>query len=312
MIGDADIETPGAYAWWYFDAISADGRDVAVVIFFIGSVFSPHYAERIARGENPRPTEHVAVNVALYREGRRRLWAFNEYGQKSLASSHGRVRIGRSHMTRSPHGTIDIHVDEPQLAGAGAIVGDLSFAPIEPPFARPETLAEGHTWRCAAPRCAVRASFASPLFELAGTGYHDTNEGHGPPGRAIASWSWARAHATDGTHVIFDVADRAGLRTRVELHSSRGRVVSNEAPRPVRPSLRSWLLPLPRLGITRRLELSPFYLRYLTQLPSSQGDVVGVAEHIDFGRFESPIVQRMIGYRMARFDGTEHARRGDG
>jgi len=33
----------GAYEWWYFDAVSDDGRETLVVIFLDGFIFSPRY-----------------------------------------------------------------------------------------------------------------------------------------------------------------------------------------------------------------------------------------------------------------------------
>jgi len=41
---------PGGYAWWYVDALSADGRFGLSIIAFVGSVFSPYYALARRRG----------------------------------------------------------------------------------------------------------------------------------------------------------------------------------------------------------------------------------------------------------------------
>ncbi|HEY2743863.1 MAG TPA: carotenoid 1,2-hydratase, partial [Polyangia bacterium] len=67
----ADVR-PGGYAWWYFDAVSDDGARALTAIFFIGSVFSPSWAARVRRGENPRAEEHLGVNLALYERGKKR------------------------------------------------------------------------------------------------------------------------------------------------------------------------------------------------------------------------------------------------
>ena len=55
----------GAYRWWYLDAVSDDGRDGLVVIFFSGSVFSPYYAARLRAGEPALPSEHRSMGVAF-------------------------------------------------------------------------------------------------------------------------------------------------------------------------------------------------------------------------------------------------------
>ena len=74
---------PGGYAWWYFDAVTPAGDGLCCIVF-LGSVFSPSYALRSARGERALPTEHAAVNLALYRGGRDRprrpAWVMSEYG----------------------------------------------------------------------------------------------------------------------------------------------------------------------------------------------------------------------------------------
>jgi hypothetical protein len=71
----------GGYAWWYVDALSDDGQHGAVIIGFVGSVFSPYYAwARRPRAQHaPRALDHCAINVALYGPGRGR-WAMTERG----------------------------------------------------------------------------------------------------------------------------------------------------------------------------------------------------------------------------------------
>ena len=81
---DRVVERNG-YLWWYFDALSDDGRLGFTVIAFVGSVFSPYYAaaRRAGRGD---PDHHCAINVALYGEGPHR-WAHTERGRDALHRS---------------------------------------------------------------------------------------------------------------------------------------------------------------------------------------------------------------------------------
>ncbi len=74
---------PGAYEWWYFDAISDDGRDALVVIFLTNFVFSPRYNRAFAdtsRGADAtaavRAQLFPAVSIGYYRDGRP-LWRVN-------------------------------------------------------------------------------------------------------------------------------------------------------------------------------------------------------------------------------------------
>ncbi len=66
---------PGGYAWWYLDAASDDGRFGLTLIAFVGSVFSPFYADARRRGR-AEAIDHCAINVALYGDVRR--WAMTE------------------------------------------------------------------------------------------------------------------------------------------------------------------------------------------------------------------------------------------
>ena len=54
----ADVWTPKpnakAYEWWYFDAISDDGRDAVVIIFLDNFIFSPRYNRRKGEEEKRR------------------------------------------------------------------------------------------------------------------------------------------------------------------------------------------------------------------------------------------------------------------
>ena len=52
--------TPGAYEWWYFDAISDDGAWALACIWFLGNPFSPYY-RHAARREAADPFTHNAL-----------------------------------------------------------------------------------------------------------------------------------------------------------------------------------------------------------------------------------------------------------
>ena len=62
--------------------------------------------------------------------------------------------------------------------------------------------------------------------------------------------------------------------------------------RRTRASLGAWLLPLPDEMRGRPIERAPFYARF-----AGRGTV---AEHVDFARWETPVVQAMLHARLAR------------
>ena len=62
-----DPAHPGAYEWWYFDAVSDDGRWALVTIFFLGSPMSPYY-KAVATGRRSTSSLYD-FTLATYDEG---------------------------------------------------------------------------------------------------------------------------------------------------------------------------------------------------------------------------------------------------
>ena len=87
---------PGAYLWWYVDAISDDGQHALSIIAFVGSVFSPYYTSAFAKhGAAVRADNHCAINVALYSRGQRR-WTMTERGAASVECTANHFQVGPS------------------------------------------------------------------------------------------------------------------------------------------------------------------------------------------------------------------------
>lgn len=314
-------ERSGAYRWFYFDAVSPDGELALVAIFFVGSVFSPYYAKRLARGEEPKPSEHLAVNLALYRRGRRPRFVFSEYGAGGggleLDERGGLVRmtVGKSSVVRDGS-RFTVRIDDRCVGLRTPMVGTAVFDGLEESL--PElALAPGHLWRAHLPRARVSARFGD--FSLQDVlGYHDENRGHEPPVRAFARWSWGRVHERETTKVFFDLEARAPSRgggiVREHLTIDARRGVSRTAlpTRRLAPSWSSYLLPLPSAfdsGCSEQgerylsspvdvLERAPFYLRFLARFPPE--NALSMGEHVDFDRIDSRLVRKMVSLRVAR------------
>ena len=73
-----DPDLPGAYEWWYFDAVSDDGNFVFVAIFFLGTPMSPYY-KATANGQKPFPKDWCGVFVSLHEKKGGR-WTERAYG----------------------------------------------------------------------------------------------------------------------------------------------------------------------------------------------------------------------------------------
>ncbi len=115
----ACAQARGGYAWWYVEAHDVDeARFGLTLIVFAGSVFSPHYAARLQRGEAASGLQHPAVHCALYERppgarclSRQRLWVMNEYPAASLRTDEQQIRVADTALRYRPDG-LDIDIDE--------------------------------------------------------------------------------------------------------------------------------------------------------------------------------------------------------
>src|SRR5438046_6073556 len=102
-----------AYEWWYFDALSDDGRDAVVIIFLDNFIFSPRYNRRKAEWENEdsinnetnqklkiknQKSQFPAVAFTYYRDGKPVYRAINEFDgdEFSASESEPSCRIGEN------------------------------------------------------------------------------------------------------------------------------------------------------------------------------------------------------------------------
>lgn len=220
----------GAYEWWYFDAISDDGRDAVVVIFLADFVFSPrHNAAGAARARDPsgatalRPPRFPAVTFFLYRDGRPLMRAVNEYSAEEFTASTSRpaCRIGASSFRLEADGRgrrFVLSLDEPfrgsrRLAATfewHVVEGDYSAGGADSPST---STGAAHDWNLVAPRCRVSGDYA--LLSAAGAacrggggrfrgiGYHDHNSDTRWMPATVAAWQWGRCHFADATAVFY-------------------------------------------------------------------------------------------------------------
>jgi carotenoid 1,2-hydratase len=311
--------TNGGYAWWYFDGVSDDGARAFTAIVFIGSVFSPSYALRLRRGEAARAEEHVAVNLALYENGRQRAWVMSEYGEDELrAVGDAGPAIADSRVERTERGLRLTIRDRSapffaSLAGVGARVeGTVELEPGAEACAPVELTDVGrHGWRVIVPRGRVRVRFTRPGFEFDGVGYHDVNHGDGRLEDAFARWSWARFHTADRTVVLYAARERSG-RARALVLDTRDSATARDVATggEGEPQAVGWGLKLPawfavdgrlRCEPTRFLEAAPFYARYLATLTDGGRPIAeGLGEFLDLDRFRSAGIQFLLRFKTRR------------
>ena len=287
----------GSYLWLYTDAVVGDVT--AVCIFLIGSVFSPRYAAGARAGA--LPGAHCAVNVALYRRGRRMAWAFTEYPGVAHAAPAG-VAIGSSTLRYAGDGTLVVRIREQTAPWGRPLDARLELTPTcAPATALPLDAQRLHHWEPRIVRGTARLEVPALGVEGTGVGYHDVNRGSAALGDGVRGWWWTRVHAPEASRVRYGVHDAA---TVIELAAHDGREPSIvHTPSIGRQHRRSaWGLSLPTdigaggvaVPARRLLESSPFYARQETHV----GRLHALGESADFRRFRSPLIRWMAYFRM--------------
>lgn len=303
---------PGGYRWWYFDALSDDGRLGLTVIFMIGSVFSPSYARRARRGQRAPATDHLGVHVALYRDGREVGWAMSEYPAAALRIEARTLAIAGSSLRWELDGTVHGVIDErsapifwSSLGVGSAVRGRFVLRPGRamqvPAVALGRHGDEVHRWQPLQPSAAMEVDFDRPALRFTGRGYHDANWGDGRLESAFRRWSWARMGDDHGL-VLYAVeaVDGSAAGFALSLGAEVPRVTTATARlHETRPT--GWGLHTPvafsvgeqRAEVDTLLDRTPFYARYVARA----GDQVGVGEFLDLQRFVRPGVQFLLHFR---------------
>jgi carotenoid 1,2-hydratase len=99
-------KSPRAYEWWYFSAISDDGRDAIIVVFLDNFIFSPRHSDPTLSngGEMVKirafePKErYPAISFTFIRDRKVIYRAMNEFSEEDLQSLPGEFccRFGES------------------------------------------------------------------------------------------------------------------------------------------------------------------------------------------------------------------------
>jgi carotenoid 1,2-hydratase len=267
-------------------------------------VFSPYYAFARSRGRGD-PTNHVAMNVALY--GKPRRWAMTERGRASLSREADHIAIGPSAM-HWDGAALTITLDETSVPLPSRLRGTVIVRPRAVGGQSFLLDAAGrHRWRPIAPSCDVEVRFEAPDVSWRGTGYLDTNDGDEPLEAAFRSWTWSRFDMERGkARIFYDVVQRDGAERSLSLAIADGIA----APGPALPYRR---LPTTGWGIARAapcdtgapellhtMENAPFYARSAIRSEIDGRAATGVHESLSLTRVAAPIVRAMLPFKMPR------------
>ncbi len=188
----ADIWTPKpnskGYEWWYFDAISDDGRDAVVIIFLDNFIFSPRYnrkrgeEEKRGEGENADNTDIIsatngelnpqsaisnpqsnipAVAFTYYRDGKVVYRAINEFNADEFSASEVEpsCKIGENffRFESLPYGTGYFISIKAKLKKNCCLEAQLEWVSIESDFSPDKTVNpdDAHVWNLAVSRADV-------------------------------------------------------------------------------------------------------------------------------------------------------------
>ena len=301
-----DVDVPaGGYAWWYIDALSDDGRYGLTTIAFIGSVFSPYYADS---GRHD-PANHCALNVALY-GGDTARWAMTERGRRSVENAADYFRLRDSALFWDGD-SLRIHVNERTAPFPRRLLGEIRVTPIATGARTYAIDRRGvHRWRPYAPFSRIELAFKEPNLKWAGYGYFDLNSGDEPLEDAFKYWDWSRTMIGNGETVIYyntDYWDGPGATLALKMNKS-GDVTMLEAP-PERRLPSTPIFRIPRrtraanadgTRVVRTLEDTPFYSRSIIESRVFGGTRRAVHESLLGGRLKSRVVKTMLPFRMPR------------
>lgn len=197
------LNAPGAYEWWYADALDAGGEWGVVMILFRGMPMSPDYL-----AEARSMTGGYALSV--YYRGVRIAFAFGGHPLQECRFdvSQPGVSMPSGALECDPEG-ISMHVDAPCGTDGRRARVNLRMTKDTAPLVPSETHTEGHAWVLASARTSAQVSIQideahGPVVrhDFAGIAYHDHNMGSRAMPMDYHDWYWGRCHGRDATYVF--------------------------------------------------------------------------------------------------------------
>ncbi len=228
----ADVWQPKAgskaFEWWYFDALSEDGRDAVVIIFLDNFIFSPRYnsANRKynkftgkLRRKTPLQNERQVPALAFiyYRDGKPVYRAINEFTPENFEASleNPSCKIGNSsfQFDSAPYGTGYAVAVNARLRKNRRLEAHFEWLSIESDFLpeKPINKEDSHAWNLVVSRADVTGKISISddkgkdidVVNFRGTGYHDHNFDDRWLPETVSEWQWGRAHFPDATAVFY-------------------------------------------------------------------------------------------------------------
>lgn len=208
----------GGYEWWYFDAISADGKHSFVVIFYEGNPFSLRYIEALDETAEPVPSDFPAISISVYEEGKPIYYSFTEFDQEDCVFKEDQIylEVGPHRMQGDiTEDTLRYKLQlEEKLPGGDKLKADFHFVSnsSESLFdEKAQSMSGKHQWNLMQPRADVEGTIhigsggKKQIIFFQGTGYHDHNTGDQPMYEDFTDWYWGRFHFDYATLVYYAI-----------------------------------------------------------------------------------------------------------
>lgn len=213
-----------SFQWWYFDALSDDGKEGLVIIFLDNFIFSPRYNKSETVSLSPEKISEIkagrypALVLIYYKDGKPLHRAINEYSSEDFQgdSENPSCKLGNSEFIfkAAPYGSGYLLNLDATLHKDFRIKANLEWLLVESDFLpdiKTEHFTNSHNWNLVAPRCDVTGKIeifkpdATPekTINFRGTGYHAQNTDSRWLAETISFWQWGRAHFTDCTAVFY-------------------------------------------------------------------------------------------------------------
>ncbi len=227
-----------------------------------------------------------------------------ERGRGALARAPAHLRIGPSALDWDGS-ALRARFDERGMPLPRRVRGEVRLHPVAMPgrsFALDP--AGRHVWSPLAPLARVEVALDDPALRWSGAGYLDGNVGATALEADFVRWDWSCARLRDGAAVLYDSWHRGGGDSSLALRVDPRGNCEEFAPPPRADLPRTlWRVARGTRGaarVRRTLEDTPFYARSGLSARLRGEDTLAVHESLSLDRFQSPLVQAMLPFRMPR------------
>ena len=317
-----------AYEWLYFDALSDDGNEAVVIIFFDNFIFSPRYNSKKEDSKVP------AIAFFYYRKGKPVYRVIKEFPLEEFQSKNTEpfVKIGDCSMSfdSAPYGKGYVIEIKTNFQQNRLLDVKLEWLLIESDFADTQEAKKrhSHNWNLVAPRADVTGHInvtntKGKVFDsihFRGSGYHDHNLDQRYLPTTVENWLWGRAHFPDATIVFYHYKEIGADEAVTKLYLIKdGELLERDAQfegqqlsrdifgikYPERLTFTTEINSRLRVKQNKVIDSSFFYLRFLSEMTLTLRDgkprkTVGITEQLSPKTLNYRWLDWLIDMRIAR------------